>query len=114
GRIGFPIRILYCSHQNDDWVSGGVLIPQKLRSVRSATFFTTQKLSVSFSQCRCRRARGGWLRFWAEFCYPIRNGNIFRPDTYNGVTDLYFGDPQSSASRISTNPTNRGSKSDLH
>jgi hypothetical protein len=27
---------------------------------------------------------------------------------YNGVSDFHFGDPQSSASRISTNPTNRG------
>src|SRR5262245_44194352 len=65
------------------------------------------------SSCR-GRARGNWLRFLAELCHPIRNGSIFRPDAYNGVSDFHLGDPQSSASRISTNPTNRGSVSDLH
>jgi hypothetical protein len=38
------IKILYCLHQNDDWVSGRVLVPQKLRMVRSATFFYNLKV----------------------------------------------------------------------
>jgi hypothetical protein len=40
------------------------------------------------------RARGDWLRFLAELCYPIRNGSIFSPDTYDGVTDFHLGDCQ--------------------
>ncbi len=57
---------------------------------------------------------GNWLRFLAELCSPICSGNILRPGACNGVSDFHLGDPQSSASRISTNPTNRGSVSDLH
>jgi hypothetical protein len=45
------------------------------------------------------------LGFWLSSASESAIGNIFRPDAYNGVSDFHHGDPQSSASRISTNPS---------
>ena len=53
---------------------------------------------------------GFWLSSASQSATEI--SSVSTP--YNGVLDFHLRDPQSSASRISTSPTNRGSVSDLH
>jgi hypothetical protein len=53
------------------------------------------------------------LGFWLSSASQSAT-EISSVSTPTSVSDFHLRDPQSSASRISTSPTNRGSVSDLH